>query len=200
MKKLLIGTTNHGKKAEYTHLFSKFKTYEIVFPDTLGIRQKPDESGTTFAENSLIKARFYFKESNLPTIADDGGLSIDVLHGEPGVLSRRWPGHEATDEELIQLTLQKLFQYPDIQNRTAELDVVLTYVDSEYVLKSEASIKGHIAHTPLSSRTKGYPFRDLFVVSEIGKYYSQLSDEEHERVNHRKRALGELLRMITLNS
>ena len=109
MKKLLIATSNPGKKIEILKALEIIiKEFELLTLDNFPNITEPEETGKTFEENALIKAKYYALATNLPTIADDGGIMIDALNGEPGVRSRRWPGYTATDEELIQMTLEKM--------------------------------------------------------------------------------------------
>lgn len=197
MKKILLGTTNEGKQQEYKTLFAYFDNFEVVFPNEIGFFEEPDETGSTFVENSLLKAKYYFEKSGIPTIADDGGLEIKVLHGEPGVASRRWLGYKATDEELINHTLEKLSAYTNINERRAQLTVCLTYFDGKHALNESQSIQGHIAQARSQTRVPGYPFRELFVVNELGKYYSELTKKEHARINHREIALRHLIERIS---
>ena len=100
MQKLLIATKNKGKIKEFRNLLS-YLPIELVTLSDIGIEDDIEESAATYKENSQKKALFYAKKSGLPAIADDGGLEINALGGEPGIKSRRWLGYEASDEELI---------------------------------------------------------------------------------------------------
>src|SRR5882762_3706118 len=100
MKKLLIATTNKGKLQEIGE-FLKDLSVQLVSLKDVGITQDVEEDGQSYEENAQKKALFYSKVSKLPAVADDGGLEINALGGAPGLKSRRWLGHEGTDEELI---------------------------------------------------------------------------------------------------
>jgi XTP/dITP diphosphohydrolase len=128
-------------------------------------------------------------------VSDDGGLEIDALHGEPGVYSRRWPGHEATDQELIDLALSKLSGV-SWDRRSAHLRTVGAFHDGSRTLTATAAIDGHIAERQISACEPGYPFRSIFWVDRFGKLYSDLSLEEHEIVNHRRVVYAELAQRI----
>lgn len=192
---LLIGTRNNGKFREITAIieglhpkvFSLKSLREFSLPDV-------PETGKTFCENSLLKARYYGSLSKLPTLADDGGLEIDTLEGEPGIHSRRWPGYAATDEELIAFTLKKLDGIPP-SRRTARLTTCITLFDpfKKTWLQEKQSIVGKIAETVSNHKIEGYPYKSLFVVERFKKYYGDLTAEEHARVNHRRIALERLL-------
>lgn len=201
MKKLLIATSNPSKKIEILLALSKLKNKIVIstladFPNI----KEPEESGKTFEENALLKAKYYALETNLPTIADDGGIMIDALNGEPGVKSRRWPGYAATDEELIQMTLEKMKNIKDA-NRQAQLAtcacLYLPKNDNHFLAKEK--ISGKISEKPFTKDTNGYPFRTLFIVDKFDKYYDELTEDEHEKINHRRKAIKRLIPIILKN-
>ena len=198
--KILIGTTNKGKQQDYKKILSaKIKSpISVIFPQDLDIEKSPVENGSTFVENSLIKAKYYFEKSGLPTIADDGGIEIPILNNEPGVLSRRWPGHEATADELIKFTIQNLKEYPNREQRRALLTVWITYYDGKDTIVENESIDGYISNQININYIKGYPYRALFIVNGVDKYYDELSDKEHAIYNHRRKALIRLWKKIHL--
>ena len=113
MKKLLIATTNPGKLDEIKRFLGDLPV-ELVALKDVGIIDGVEETGKTFEENAILKAKYYCKKSGLPTLADDGGFEIDALGGEPGVKSHRWihKDREDTDEELIEYTLKKMRGLP----------------------------------------------------------------------------------------
>ncbi len=197
--KILIATHNPAKLTELKKglLALERKGIKFVSLNNLSITSQPKETGKTFQENSLLKARFYAALSGLPTIADDGGLGIDILNGGPGVKSRRWPGYEATDEELISYTLNTL-QGCTRPNRTAYLQTCITFYDpkAKIIFSETEKIEGYIADTPSKKRIEGYPFRALFIVKEFNKYYDELTEKEHDEINHRLIALKRLAKRI----
>lgn len=196
---LLIATHNKAKFKEiYEGLIECFgNQVRILSLDDVHITDEPEETGISLRENALIKAKYYGSRTNLPVISDDGGIAIDILDGEPGVRSRRWPGHEAPDEELIAYTLEKLRGVPRNQ-RSAALTMCLCFYDPKMgkTLFEEEKNKGHIAEKPYPHYTKGYPYRALFIVDTLGKYYDELTPEEHGRLNHRLIALRRLCKKI----
>src|ERR1041385_8892272 len=99
MKKLLIGTGNPAKLATYKELLKDFQV-EVVSSKELGIKE-PEENASSFEDEAVKKAKYYFQKSGIPAIVDDGGFEIEVLNGEPGLKSKRWIGREMTDEEII---------------------------------------------------------------------------------------------------
>lgn len=195
MKKLLIATTNPGKLAEIKRFLGDVPI-ELIGLRDVGIIDTVEETGKTFEENALLKAKFYAQKSGLPTLADDGGFEIDALGGEPGVKSHRWihTDREDTDEELIAHTLEKLRGLPPAQ-RGAQLRLVLALVFPDgKTLTVEEKTRGIVAQKSSEHRTPGFPYRSLLFLSKIGKYYDHdlLTSEETERFNHRKRALDKL--------
>ncbi len=199
MKTLLLATHNKAKLEELKlgARLTLGDSVKIISLDDVKIAMDPEETGKTFEENSLLKAKFYAEMSHLPTIADDGGLIIPALNNEPGVKSRRWLGYPGTDEELINYTLHRLQGFTK-DRRTAYLEVSLSYYDPQrklYISEDE-KIKGHIAEKQTGRPTNGYPFRALFVVEKFGKYYDELTQEEHQEINHRLMALKRLLNKV----
>ncbi|MFZ5845715.1 MAG: non-canonical purine NTP pyrophosphatase [Patescibacteria group bacterium] len=199
MKKLLIATTNPGKLGEIRQFLSDLPLALVGLND-LGIKDRVEETGKTFTENAIIKAKFYARISGLPTLADDGGLEIDTLNGEPGIKSHRWLSgdRDDSDEELISYTLKRLERVP-LEKRGAQMRVVLALVFPDgQVYTSEAKIRGVIPLTPSPHRTRGYPYRSLLFLPELGKFYNhdELTPAENDRYNHRKQALEKLKPII----
>ncbi len=198
MNKILIATTNPGKLSEIKY-FLKDLPLKLLSLNDLGIKDRVEEDGKTFEENAKKKAVFYANLSGLPTVADDGGVEIDYLGGEPGVKSRRWiDGKEASDEELISYTLQKLKGVPE-RKRQAQLRVCLALaLPGGKVFVSEGKIRGLISEHIFHILTPGFPFRSLLYIPQIGKYYhhDNLTKEENLKYNHRGKALRKLKRII----
>ncbi|MCL5438513.1 MAG: non-canonical purine NTP pyrophosphatase [Patescibacteria group bacterium] len=190
MNKLLIATRNSGKLNEFKNFLSglPLKIYSL---DDLKIKEDIEENGKTYKENSKKKAMFYAKLSNLPTIADDGGIEISALNGKPGIKSRRWLGHESTDEELINHMLKISKNLPD-NNRKAYFRAVVSFaLPNGKVYSVKGEVEGIIAKKPFLKLLKGYPYRSFFYLPEIKKYYheDQLTINEQKRYNHRYKAI-----------
>ena len=198
MFKLLIATKNPAKFQEITS-YLKVPAKFLSLKD-LNIQKEPVENGATFKENALIKARFYCKQSGLTTLADDGGLIIDALNGEPGVKSHRWidSSKDNEDEDLIAYTLKRMAKTPK-SKRTARFHVAIALVtpDGKEIV-SEAEVKGVIHTTPSLRRIPGYPYRALFYFPALKKYYDELSEKEHAKLNHRKKALIKINKVLKL--
>ncbi|MFZ0889469.1 MAG: non-canonical purine NTP pyrophosphatase, partial [Candidatus Binataceae bacterium] len=119
--RLLIATTNPAKLAEYRILLADFPI-ELVSLAGLKIDDAPAENGATFADNALLKARFYFRRSGMPTLADDGGLEVDALGGEPGVRSHRWLGEGAmSDDDALADEVIRRMKGVEPKRRTARI-------------------------------------------------------------------------------
>lgn len=202
MKHLLIATHNPAKVTEIKiglKPFSK-KGLKLLTLKSLNITKQPKETGKTFEENAYLKAKFYANISKLPTISDDGGVAIKELNGEPGVKSRMWLGYEATDQKLMDHTIERLKGKP-LSKRKAYLETCLCFFDPETNKKflEKERINGYIAIKPSMERMKGYPFRSLFLINIDGKlkYYDGLNSKEQKVLNHRLKAIKQLLPKIS---
>lgn len=201
MKKILIASGNPGKIIEIKIGLQELKSLGInilTLNDVKIGETKPEENGKTFKDNALIKAKFYADLTHIPVVSDDGGLVIPYLNNEPGVKSRRWLGYEASDEELINHTLYNLRGCTG-SKRIAFLETCLCFYNPQTgkTIFETQKIAGHISEIPSSKRTAGYPFRAVFIVDKFNKYYDQLTEEEHQQVNHRLKALKRLVTKIT---
>lgn len=199
MRKLLIATGNPGKLKEMKKALSDLPLKIVTLQD-LDISERVIEDGKTFEENAIKKAWYYCQKSGLPTIADDGGLEIDILKGEPGVRSKRWiDGKEnPTDKQLIAYTIKSMASVPKEQRSAQLRTVVALAFPSGEVFTSEGVVRGVIAQRPAKEWTKGYPYRALFYLPQIKKFYNEdsFSKKEEKRYAHRIQALKNLKRII----
>lgn len=200
MAKLLIATTNPAKLQELSKYLAPLteKGIQLVSLKDIPFIEEPEETGATIEENAVLKARYYAeRSSNMAVLADDGGFEIDILNGEPGVHSKRWMGRDSTDEELITYTLERLKGVP-FEQRTAKGKLCLCYYNpqSGVMAKGIDTIDGWIAEKPAEHRIAGFPYRALFISKQFRKYYDDLSEEEHEQVNHRKKAVEQVYPVI----
>ena len=193
MKKILIATHNPGKIIEYKEILSGYPL-ELLLLNDLGIKEDPVEDGKTFEENAVKKVNYYSQFTDLPVLAEDSGLEIDYLNGEPGVHSRRWPGHKATDEELVGMALSKL-RGVSFKKRGAQFRVVMAYKGGlkENIITGEGILRGIILEKPAAKIIPGYPFRSLFYVPEISKTLGEATMREEARIAHRMMAIKNLL-------
>jgi XTP/dITP diphosphohydrolase len=194
MRNLLIATTNPGKFNELKKALRDIPTKTFSLRDFPKIKLV-EETGETFEKNAELKARGYGEQTGLPTIADDGGLEIDALNGEPGIKSHRWlsSNRESTDKELIIYALDRLRGVPR-EKRGARLRTVVAFYDvinGKVYLESE-SVSGYIVEEMPDDVIPGFPFRSLLFIPQFGKLYKDLTEEEHRGINHRLKALGRL--------
>ena len=197
MKKLLIATKNQGKLKELKEFLSGLGL-EIVSLKNLKVEEEIEEDGKTYEENSKKKALFFSKLTNLPTIADDGGIEIEALRGEPGIRSRRWLGDKTRDMDLIN-HMKKISKNLPKNNRKAFFKTVITFaLPGGEVFSAKGQIGGIIAKKPFLEILEGYPYRSFFYLPKIGKYYheSELTEKEQKMYNHRYKAIQKLIPKI----
>jgi XTP/dITP diphosphohydrolase len=153
--KLLLATTNAGKVREYRNLLQGIP-FEIVTPAEIGIDIEVEEAGETYEENARLKACAFAKESRLLTLADDSGLEVDALHGEPGVMSARYAGEGASDTERVNYLLSKLKDVPK-ERRTAHFSCVIAIAQPDgHVEFCSGECKGVITFEPRWKNGFGY--------------------------------------------
>ncbi|MDE2823472.1 MAG: RdgB/HAM1 family non-canonical purine NTP pyrophosphatase, partial [Chloroflexota bacterium] len=158
----------------------------LVSLSDVGIDVDVDETGVTYAENATLKAVAYAKLSGLPTLADDSGLEVDGLDGEPGVRSARYAGEDANDDDRIAFLLQKLNNIPR-EKWTARFRCViaLTRPDASVELY-EGRCEGVITDRPRGA--SGFGYDPLFYIPDMDRTMAELSFDEKNRVSHRGRA------------
>lgn len=194
MQKVVLATGNAGKVRELASLLNDFGL-DVVAQTELGV-ESADETGLTFIENAIIKARHAAQVTGLPAIADDSGLAVDALGGAPGIYSARFAGVDATDQQNLEKLLVELQDVPDGE-RQAQFHCVLVYMrhaDDPTPLVCHGSWQGTIARAPTGSG--GFGYDPIFVVPEAGKTAAELSADEKRAVSHRGQALKLLLEAL----
>lgn len=192
--RLLIATHNRGKLTEYQAMFADLPI-ELVALDDVGIFNYVPETGTTFAENARLKALAYARASGLLTLADDSGLEVDALGGEPGVRSKRYAGEHTSDAERNAFLLAKLRDVP-IGKRTARFRCAIAIATPDgHLWETDGTCEGEIAFD--ARGTNGFGYDPIFHVAERGVRMAELSTAEKNRVSHRARA-AEKARKILL--
>lgn len=181
--KLLIASNNKNKIRELKEILSdRFETLSL---EEAGIFSDPEETGTTFEENSEIKARFALEKSGLPTLADDSGLSVFALNGEPGVYSARYSGENATTDSNNALLLKNM---ENVVDRRAKFVCVITLLFPDgRKIQVKGECPGEILTEPRGNN--GFGYDPLFYLPKLNKTFAQLSAEEKNGVSHRARAL-----------
>ena len=183
--KLLLATNNTGKVLEYKALLSGIP-YEITSMAEQGIAIDVDETGENFEGNARLKATTLAKESGLLTLADDSGLEVDALGGEPGVLSHRYAGEGASDADRYFYLLEKLKNVAE-ERRTARFRCVIALANPDGTVELySGECRGVITMSPKGEQ--GFGYDPVFYLPELGKTMAELSPEEKNRVSHRARA------------
>jgi XTP/dITP diphosphohydrolase len=192
--KILIATHNPGKIKEMSDVLQA-EGHETVSLSDLGITQDIAEDEKTFAGNAMKKARFFGELTDLPAIADDGGLEIPAFNGEPGVRTRRWDGSAHMDDErLLVYTLEKM---RGISDRRARLIASIVFADIDGGgMFCQEEIEGTITEEALAPIMPGYPFRSIFIVKEFNKLFADLTPEEHALINPRRKATAIIAKLI----
>ena len=191
MKKIILATSNLGKVKELNSMLDGH--YDVVSQTDMEVEEVP-ETGASFVENALIKARNASSQSKLPALADDSGLVVDSLNGEPGVYSARYAGENATDEDNI---VKLLAHMDDEDDRGASFWCAMVFVrydsDPEPIIV-EKSWEGQILHELKGNN--GFGYDPIFYLPEFNCTSAQLSAEEKNRKSHRGQALQEILKHL----
>jgi len=184
--KLVLASQNRHKLDEMQAILAKFDV-EVILQSELGLHIDVDETGTTFEENSELKARAVLEASRLPSIADDSGLEVDALDGAPGVYSHRF-GNKSSDEERCFYLLEQM-QDVDDARRTARFVSVITclFPDGKKIV-ARGTCEGVILHEMRGEN--GFGYDPLFYVPSCRKTFSELSGEEKNAISHRGNALA----------
>jgi XTP/dITP diphosphohydrolase len=183
---LVIASRNKGKTAEIRELLSGFPI-EIKNLDDFGPIPEVEEDGQTFDENAYKKASFTARVLGHPALADDSGLVVDAMDGAPGVLSARYAGPNATNEQRFQKLLQEMV---GITNRKAAFECVISLaVPTGPALTYEGRCEGLITESPVGSN--GFGYDPVFFYPPLKKTFAELTRKEKSRVSHRGKALEE---------
>jgi XTP/dITP diphosphohydrolase len=191
--KLLLATGNPGKARELAELL-KGAPFEMVSLQDLGLPTHIDEPADTFEGNAVIKAEAYARMSGLLTLADDSGLEIDALNGQPGVHSKRFAGEDATDEDRVQIVLQRLDGVP-WEQRTARYRCVLAIAKPGVDTVTCEGICSGIINRELRG-TGGFGYDPVFYLPEYDKTVAELSLEEKNQVSHRAKAARQAVALL----
>ncbi len=191
MKKIVLGTQNANKLREVKQILEPLG-YTVVSLAEVGLADmEVEEDGQTFRENALKKATEYSKACQLPVLADDSGLAVDILDGAPGVYSARYAGEQATYLDNNKKLMADLKGVPT-NDRKAKFVCVLAYVDAQnndwHVVRGE--VAGIIIETPLGEG--GFGYDPLFYVPDIGLTFAQADPEVKNRYSHRASALTKM--------
>lgn len=194
MNKVVLATGNAGKVKEMAGLLSEFG-FEVLPQSDFAV-EDADETGTTFIENAIIKARYAAKITGLPAIADDSGLEVDYLNGAPGVYSARYAGEQASDSDNVLKLLDAMKDAPDAQ-RTARFHCVLVYMrhaNDPTPLVCHGVWEGKIAHRPQGDN--GFGYDPVFLPHDQQCTAAEMPASEKKQRSHRGQALNHLFNAL----
>ena len=185
--KIILASNNKNKIAELKQILSPLG-YEVISQSEAGVDIEVEETGTTFEENSMIKAKAVYEISKMAVIADDSGLEVDYLDKAPGVYSHRYAGENASDKDRCKKILSKLEGVAD-EKRTARFVCVISYIDSSgntSVLRGEC--EGYIGREMKGDN--GFGYDPIFMIGD--RSFAEISSEEKNKISHRADALKKL--------
>ena len=188
-QKLLLATRNQGKIVEFRRILDALAPGEI---ELVGLDQFPnlhdvDETGTTFQENALLKAREMSEATGLPAIADDSGLCVDALNGDPGIYSARWAGEHGNDRANLEKVLDQLKDVPDEKRTGYFICVAALYLPSGFTHCEEGRFLGTILRSPVGEN--GFGYDPIFQPDGLSISSAQMSADEKDAMSHRGKAL-----------
>ena len=188
-KTLIVATGNQHKLREIAEIFTD---YEVLSQKQMGFCEDVEENGVSFAENALIKARAVCQALEVVTLADDSGLCVDALGGQPGIFSARYCGHHGDDEANRKKLLENM---QGITNRTAHFNcaIALVYPNGEELVV-EGQTFGEILHEEVGNG--GFGYDPLFFSRDLQKSFGVATAEEKNKVSHRFRALKKLWTLL----
>ncbi|WP_061236007.1 RdgB/HAM1 family non-canonical purine NTP pyrophosphatase [Leptospira weilii] len=196
MKQIAFATNNQHKVREVGFILSELGI-QILTPNDLRISFNVEETGFTFAQNALIKARELFRLTKLPSIADDSGICVSALGGEPGIYSARFGGPSLKDEDRALLLLEKMKENSD---RRAHYTCVIAYVDETTEQSFEGRCEGIISKEYDRIGMYGFGYDPIFIYPPFQKPFSQVSEAEKNSVSHRRKALEGFLKFLKTKS
>lgn len=195
ISKIIVATSNMGKLKEFEALFAPLHI-EVLSNKDVEPHLIPDivEDGATFEANAIKKAQAYFDQFGIPALADDSGLEIEALDGEPGVYSARYAGLEASDTDNIHKVLEKLAGIP-FEQRRARFTCALAFINgSDAPLIAKGHCPGYIAEE--LSGSGGFGYDPIFYLPEREKTMAELTKEEKNAISHRFHAMQKLMDLL----
>jgi len=193
MPKLLLATTNRGKVREYRHLLSGLP-FELVTPDEMGIDIPVEEKHPSYEENARTKATAYAGAGHVITLADDSGVEVGALGGEPGIRSARAAGEEASDKDRVEHLLSRLKDVP-WEKRTARFKCVIAIATPEGKIEiCHGECQGLIALAPKGEN--GFGYDPVFYLPEFKKTMAELPLDIKNQISHRGKAARKAYRVL----
>ncbi len=191
MKKIVIATFNKDKYREIKEILSDIQLEVVPLFDFI---DKPvEETGESLSENAFIKAKYAYSVTNLPSVADDTGLEVFALNGEPGIYAARYAGENATYKDNLNKLLENMRNVEE-KNRGARFVTMVCYYDGEKAYFFEGELKGNILET--EEGEDGFGYDPVFYVPEKGKTLASMESVEKNRISHRFRAFTKFKNFI----
>ena len=185
--KVVLASKNRHKLVEISKITEKFDM-ELVLQSDLGVDIDVEETGTTFEENSFIKAEAVMKATGLPALADDSGIAVDALNGEPGIYSARYGFDESLDDwGRLELLLKNTEHVPDGQRQAQFVCVIPMVTPDGQTIQARGEIHGELTREPAGEN--GFGYDPIFYYPPLGKTTAELEPEEKNAVSHRGNAL-----------
>jgi len=196
IKHLVLGTSNPGKIKEWKKLIGN--SFSLIAALDFNVKS-PKEKGYSFKEIAKNKAIYYTKLTKEFVLSEDGGFEVDYLDGAPGIKSRRiLPGdREGSDEELVNFIISKLKGVPT-KKRKARLivNVVLADPKGNIIFEDKGSIEGFVSDKAKGIMESGYPYRSILFIPEVKKMYSEFTEKDHEKFDHRRPIAERLIKFL----
>jgi XTP/dITP diphosphohydrolase len=190
MKKIIAATKNKNKIREFKEILPD---YDIITQEEAGVDIDVEEDGETFAENALKKAQAIFDATHIPALADDSGLVVFALGGEPGVYSARYGGGNLDDKGRCDLVLKKMEEVDDFL-RGAQFVCSIAFVTEDKTYTAEGIVEGVLTREPRGEN--GFGYDPIFYVPEKGKTTAEMTADEKNAISHRGRALANLAEQL----
>jgi XTP/dITP diphosphohydrolase len=187
---ILLASRNAKKLVELRRIFApRFPGVEVVGLAGVPAYEEVPETGDTFAENALLKAREGHRHTGLATVADDSGLAVDALNGMPGIFSARWAGRHGDDEANLRLVLGQVADIPD-ERLGAAFVAAVAFVDDDGEILTEGRMPGRLVRAPRGSN--GFGYDPIFVPDGYALTSAELDSDAKDAISHRGRALRAL--------
>ncbi|HEX3336980.1 MAG TPA: RdgB/HAM1 family non-canonical purine NTP pyrophosphatase [Jatrophihabitans sp.] len=192
--RILLASRNRKKLAELRRILAPaLPDIDVIGLDDVDQYDEVPETGATFAENALIKAREGHRRTGLPTVADDSGLTVDALNGMPGVFSARWAGSHGDDEANLRLVLDQLSDVPD-ERLGAAFVCAVAYVDDAGEILTDGRMPGRLVRAKRGSN--GFGYDPIFVPDGHARTSAELSVDEKDAISHRGHSLRALAQRL----
>ena len=188
-QEILIATSNQGKLKEMLEVIQDLP-FKFLTLNDLNLKNEVEENGKNYQENAFLKANYFFKKTNLPTIAEDSGLSVEALKDELGIHTRRWgKGEKSTDKEWLDYFLERMAKE---DNRQATFFCSAVFVSKQNKASFTGQTTGTLTKKAQCALPPGIPISAIFIPNGLKKVYARLNKKEKNKVSHRGKALKKL--------